>query len=175
MIKRLAALPVIFLVSLPAAAGNYRPDNGCTLDYPQSVLKNGSFKLDKEKGSGSESIALTPNIDLSVESGGCEYSTRTYRFSIVLTADENQTSGIEYVKAVELLAVLERRKELALDFSGARKALQSYMALVVEPKLGEQLYIRNDTENQSSEKVWIDADRGAEPARIAVTLSSGPY
>lgn len=163
---------MIFLVSLPAAAGNYRPDNGCTLDYPQSVLKNGSFKLNKEKGSGSESIALTPNIDLSVESGGCEYSTRTYRFSIVLTADENQTSGIEYVKAVELLAVLER---LALDFSGARKALQSYMALVVEPKLGEQLYIRNDTENQFSEKVWIDADRGAEPTRIAVTLSSGPY
>ncbi|OWK25232.1 hypothetical protein AJ87_12505 [Rhizobium yanglingense] len=81
---------------------------------------------------------------MSVESGGCEYSTRTYRFSIVLTADENQTSGIEYVKAVELLAVLERRKELALDFSGARKALQSYMALVVEPKLGEQLYIHND-------------------------------
>jgi hypothetical protein len=62
---------VIFLVSLPAAAGNYRPDNGCTLDYPQSVLKNGSFKLDKEKGSGSQSIALSPNADVSVESGGC--------------------------------------------------------------------------------------------------------
>ncbi|OWK25231.1 hypothetical protein AJ87_12500 [Rhizobium yanglingense] len=49
MINRLAALPVIFLVSLPAAAGNYRPDNGCTLDYPQSVLKNGSFKLNRRK------------------------------------------------------------------------------------------------------------------------------
>lgn len=73
------------------------------------------------------------------------------------------------MKAVELLAVLEGRKELALDFSGARKALQSYIALVVEPKLGEQLYIRNDTENQFSEKVWIEADRGAEPTLIAVT------
>ncbi|MBB4277337.1 hypothetical protein [Rhizobium mongolense] len=175
MINRLAALPVIFLVSLPAAVGNYRPANGCTLDYPQSVLKNGSFKLDKEKGSGSESIALTPTIDVSVESGGCEYSTRIYRFSIFLTGDENQMSGIEYVKAVELLAMLERRKELALDFSGARKALQSYMALVVVPKLGEQLYIRNDTENQFSEKVWIDVDRSTEPTHIAVTLASGPY
>ncbi|AJD41295.1 hypothetical protein C9413_18315 [Rhizobium sp. SEMIA 4085] len=50
MLNRLAALPVIFLVSLPAAAGNYRPDNGRTLDYPQSVLKNGSFKRDKKVG-----------------------------------------------------------------------------------------------------------------------------
>lgn len=49
------------------------------------------------------------------------------------------------------------------------------MALVVELKLGEQLYIRNDTENQFSEKVWIDVDRSTEPTHIAVTLSSGPY
>ncbi|SCW89423.1 hypothetical protein SAMN02927900_06283 [Rhizobium mongolense subsp. loessense] len=78
MINRLAALPVIFLVSLPAAAGNYRPDNGCTLAYPQSALKNGSVKL---------------------------YSTRTCRFSLFGTVDENQMSGIGYVKAVELLAI----------------------------------------------------------------------
>lgn len=61
MINRLAALPVIFLVSLPAAAGNYLPDNGGTLECPQTVLKNGSFKLDKGEGSVSERIALTPN------------------------------------------------------------------------------------------------------------------
>ncbi|AJD41296.1 hypothetical protein C9413_18310 [Rhizobium sp. SEMIA 4085] len=79
------------------------------------------------------------------------------------------------MKDVELFALLERRKELALDFSGARKALQSYIALVVEPKLGEQIYNRNDTENQCSEKIWIEADRGAQPTLIAVTLSSGPY
>lgn len=156
-------------------AGDYWQDNACPLDQPQPVLKNGTFKLDGEKGSASENIRLSPDTVLVIESRGCEYATSTYRFTTHLAPAEKQTSGIEYRKAIELLGTVGQRAELTLDLAAAGKTLQSYLALVAEPKLSEQLYIRNDPETQFSEKVWVEADRDSEPFWLSVTLSSGPY
>ncbi len=168
----------IFLViafQLSAFSVASASERDCILDYPRSVLNNGTFKLNKEKGIATEHIQLTHSTKLYVESGGCEYSTTTYTFIATESPPKVKIVGAEYRKAIELLTLVEKDPKLKLHFSEAKKTLQKYLDLVANPKLKEELYIKDQGDLQFSEKIWIDANLDNSPTKVEVTLSSGPY
>lgn len=69
------------LTVLPASAqADFWTENGCTLDKPQPVLKNGGFRLDAKQGTARESLKLSEDVTLRLEQSQCEYQTRTYTF-----------------------------------------------------------------------------------------------
>lgn len=184
MLLKYLLLVIIFQFSSLSFSISY----GCPLDEPEGILNNGTFKLGKapeEQGGhvvAIEYVQLTSNIDLYVESGGCDYVRRTYKFLVTETPPEYQISGSEYRKAIELLTLLEKDQKLKLDIpdlkiSEAKEVLQKYLDIVREPRLKEVLYIRNDVESKFSEMVWVDGYRYQDntTVRIEVTISAGPY
>lgn len=162
-------------VQSTAAAADYWKDNQCPLDVPKPILKNESFKLDKEKGVATEHMQLDQSVDLDIEMGGCEYVSRSYIFTVRNKIEGRNVVGVEYRTAIELLTRLEDLSDIEfMMLAEAKKALLDYMHLVVTPQQNVDIYV-GESRSDILTTVNIKADLEAQPAIIHVNISSGPY
>lgn len=162
----------VAMMPLHVIAEDYWTKNNCVLEPPKSRFNNGSFTLDKERGSAFERAQMNDSIAVSAESAGCEYSGITYTFYIKEKPVDIGIIGAEYRKAITLLSLLE--KHMKADFAEEKNTLQNYLNLVANPKLKEELYIRQP-HDQFYEKIWIDADLDKNPSKVIIRISRGPY
>lgn len=163
------------LTVLPASAqADFWTENGCTLDKPQPVFKNGGFRLDAKQGTARESLKLSEDVTLRLEQSQCEYQTRTYTFILKEAPGDMDQVGWQYRKAVELLTLLESKSTPKLKFADEKKALTSYSRLVADPKPEVEINV-TPPDAGTPELITVADQVGQQDTRIAVKIWSGPY
>jgi len=163
------------LSMLPTGAfADYWTDHQCVLEKPQPVFGKAGFRLDPKKGSATEAIALNENVSVHLEQRTCEYLNRTYTFILKEIPDDTNIVGWQYRKAIELLALLEARAGSRLKFDNEKKALDTYVQLVLSPREGEEINAVKP-HDQFYELVSVSSRISEKDARIIVKVWSGPY
>jgi hypothetical protein len=180
MLRRAFPVALSFLLSgTPTiASADYWSDNGCVLDKPAPVFKNGNFKLNEKTGLATETVVLNENLSVLLQQAACEYQSRIYTFISTENPPEINVVGWQYRKAIELLSLLEERSDPSLKFTNEIQTLRSYEQLVADPKddvdlntarpqseIGEFISLRSE----------IGEIRSETGMKIIIKMWSGPY
>jgi hypothetical protein len=172
--KLTIGLAALILAAPTIARADFWTENGCTLDKPQPVLKNGGFRLDAKDGTARESLKLSDAVTLRLEQSQCEYQTRTYTFILKEPPGDMDVVGWQYRKAVELLTLLENKSTPKLKFADEKKALTSYTRLVAAPKPEVEINV-TPPDAETPELITVADQVGQQDTRIVVKIWSGPY
>jgi len=167
-------LGLLFFILAGSARADFWTENGCVLAKPEPLLKNGGFRIDDRTGRAHESLKLGDGIVVRLEQSHCEYVSRTYTFILKPPPEDTDIIGWQYRKALELLALLEKRSSQKLKLGDERKALKAYADLVVDPKTDVEINIR-PPHDQFYELISLDAQVRQQETQLVVTSKSGPY
>ncbi len=171
--KILLFFTLITCIPTQSFAKDYWEQNNCVRGVPERVLVKAKpasvFTLNREDGTAIESLKLDAHTSVNILHSGCEYYGLSYRFMLDDANMKFPVVGDEYRAALRLL---EKLKPLTRhnDFALAKEKLETYLNLVVVPKLNEEIYLVNDSIMQ---RVWVEVEQGQSTV-ITVTFSTGP-
>lgn len=116
----------------------------CTRAIPVRVVKkaifpNTTFKLNRAKRTGTETIAFDNGDKLIITNAGCEYYYLGFRFETSRFSARPTDTKYWYKKAVELIEQTEEGIDAPVQLDDAVRALEKYIQKTGKPKYEEEI------------------------------------
>lgn len=132
----------VILAESAYAQAEKRQTEDCTRSTPAPVIKKSvfpetTFKLSRDKHTGTETVKFVNGDRLTITNAGCEYYYLSFKFESDRFSARAAGTKYWFKQAVEFIKQIEKGVDAPVQMADAVKALKKYIKET--PKFGEEI------------------------------------
>ena len=138
------ALLLCGLVEKTFAQSTKQQASDCTRSTPERIVKRAvfsktTFKLSRDRLTGTETVTFPNGDKLTITNGGCEYYYLGFRFETGRFSARPNNTKYWFAQAVKLIEQTQKGIDAPVQIADAIKALKKYIKSTAKPALGEEI------------------------------------